>query len=142
MEELNLIMMERFMIRRMKTDVLTQLPSKQRKMVILDPNLVKSKTREMKDQAKLMSGNSLSKMERRGVLLEWFHSTSNAKSHAVQDYIKVSIGQSISERRSFERRSERALYDRRVRAGAQPFSKHVSSSGSALKNWRARAGAH
>ena len=96
MEELNLIMMERFMIRRMKTDVLTQLPSKQRKMVILDPNLVKSKTREMKDQAKLMSGNSLSKMERRGVLLEWFHSTSNAKSHAVQDYIKVSIGKLLS----------------------------------------------
>ena len=130
MEELNLIMMERFMIRRMKTDVLTQLPSKQRKMVILDPNLVKSKTREMKDQAKLMSGNSLSKMERRGVLLEWFHSTSNAKSHAVQDYIKVSIGQSISERRSFERRtfewhSDRcsSFSERRDNGDAQLFKK-------------------
>lgn len=88
MEELKLFMMERFMIRRLKSEVLSQLPSKQRQMVILDPNLVKSKSREMQSQARLMSNKSLSKSERRGILLEWFHSTANAKSAAVQDYIK------------------------------------------------------
>jgi hypothetical protein len=41
------------MIRRLKSDVLTQLPSKQRQMVILDPNAVRSKTKEMESQAGL-----------------------------------------------------------------------------------------
>ena len=95
MEELRLLMTERFMIRRMKTEVLTQLPSKQREMIVLDPNLVQSKSKEMKNQAKLMSSKSLSKSERRGLLLEWFHSTSNAKSRAVQDYIKVSFSMNL-----------------------------------------------
>ena len=44
MEELKLLLEQRLMIRRMKSEVLPQLPSKQRKMVILDPNLVKSKS--------------------------------------------------------------------------------------------------
>ena len=67
MEELSLILQKRLMIRRLKTDVLTQLPSKQRKMVILDPTLVKSKSKEMKSQAKTyQTDKSLSKQERRG----------------------------------------------------------------------------
>ena len=46
----------------------------------------------MKDQSKqYKTDKSLSKTERRGVLLEWFHTTSEAKSRAVCDYIKVSI---------------------------------------------------
>ena len=87
MEELKLLMMERFMIRRMKTEVLSQLPSKQRQMIILDPSLVKSKSREMQSQARLMKNKGLSKSERRGLLLEWFHSTASAKGRAVQDYV-------------------------------------------------------
>ena len=39
MDELNILMRERFMIRRLKSEVLTQLPKKQRQMIILDPNL-------------------------------------------------------------------------------------------------------
>ena len=39
MDELNILMRERFMIRRLKSEVLTQLPTKQRQMIILDPNL-------------------------------------------------------------------------------------------------------
>ena len=92
MEELSLILQKRLMIRRLKTEVLKQLPSKQRKMVILDPSLVKSKSKEMKSQAKTyQTDKSLSKSERRGVLLEWFHATSEAKSRAVCDYLKVII---------------------------------------------------
>ena len=78
------------MIRRMKSEVLPQLPSKQRKMVILDPNLVKSKSNIMKNQAKQYKNDkSMSSTERRGVLLEWYHTTSGAKSRAVCDYVKV-----------------------------------------------------
>lgn len=88
MDELRLLMLKRFMIRRMKSQVLTQLPSKQRQMVILDPSLVKSKSKEMQSQARLMTQKNLSKSEKRGILLEWFHSTANAKSQAVQDYVK------------------------------------------------------
>ena len=90
MEELKLLLEQRLMIRRMKSEVLPQLPSKQRKMVILDPNLVKSKSNIMKNQAKQYKNDkSMSSTERRGVLLEWYHTTSGAKSRAVCDYLKV-----------------------------------------------------
>ena len=77
------------MIRRLKTEVIQQLPSKQRQMVILDPSSVKSKkNKEREEHAKKMENKSRTKAQRRGVLLEWFHSTAAAKSRAVQDYIK------------------------------------------------------
>ena len=92
MEELKLLLEQRLMIRRMKSEVLLQLPSKQRKMVILDPNLVKSKSSIMKNQAKQYKNDkSMSSTERRGVLLEWYHTTSGAKSRAVCDYVKVNF---------------------------------------------------
>lgn len=88
MNELKLLLEERFMLRRIKADVLAQLPAKLRQMVILDPTAVKSKSKEMQSQAKMMEDRSLNKSERRGVLLEWYHSTAAAKAAAVQDYIK------------------------------------------------------
>ena len=57
-------------------------------MIILDSNLVKSNSREMQSQARQMCNKSLSKSEKRGLLLEWYHSTASAKSAAVQDYVK------------------------------------------------------
>ena len=35
------------MIRRLKSEVLSQLPSKQRQMIILDPAAIKTKSKEM-----------------------------------------------------------------------------------------------
>ena len=61
MHELKLLMEEKFMLRRLKSDVLSQLPAKQRQMVILDPALVKKRvTKEMKNQQKAYNskGNS------------------------------------------------------------------------------------
>ena len=43
------------MIRRLKSEVLAELPSKQRQMVILDPGAVKSKSKEMKARAESYS---------------------------------------------------------------------------------------
>ena len=76
------------MIRRLKSQVLSQLPSKQREMIILDPSLVKTKSKEMDERAKKMGLKSLSSTERRGVLLEWFNLTATSKAKAVLEYIK------------------------------------------------------
>ena len=43
---------------------------------------------EMQSHAKQMMSQALSKSERRGILLEWFHSTAAAKQKAVLEYIK------------------------------------------------------
>ena len=42
----------------------------------------------MQSQAKQMMSESLSKQEKRGLLLEWFHKTAPAKEKAVLEYIK------------------------------------------------------
>ena len=87
MNELKLIMEERFMIRRLKSDVLKQLPSKMREMIILDPSLVKSKSRVMQEKVEIMSQNT-NKSKDHALLLEWFHLTCDAKVKAVCEYIK------------------------------------------------------
>ncbi|XP_022792918.1 SWI/SNF-related matrix-associated actin-dependent regulator of chromatin subfamily A-like protein 1 [Stylophora pistillata] len=43
MQELQLLLEEKMMIRRLKKEVLSQLPSKRRQMVLLDPSLIKTK---------------------------------------------------------------------------------------------------
>ncbi|TRY72759.1 hypothetical protein TCAL_00987 [Tigriopus californicus] len=88
MDELKMLLEETCMIRRLKSEVLAQLPSKQREMILLDPSLIKSKSKEMEMQAQKMGLKSLSQMERRGVLLEWFNSTAKAKLKAVSEYVK------------------------------------------------------
>merc|ERR1719510_833439 len=86
MNELKLLLEERFMIRRLKSDVLKQLPSKMREMIILDPSLVKSKSRVMQEKAQLMS--QVTKGKEHAMLLEWFHLTCDAKVKAVCEYVK------------------------------------------------------
>ena len=48
MAELRLLLGRTCLIRRLKSEVLAELPAKQRQMVILDPAAVKSKSKEMK----------------------------------------------------------------------------------------------
>ena len=87
MTELKLLMEKRFMIRRLKSEVLTQLPSKMREMIILDPSLVKSKSKVMQDKALSMS-QITNKSKEHALLLEWFHLTCDAKAKAVCEYVK------------------------------------------------------
>ncbi|XP_062603453.1 LOW QUALITY PROTEIN: SWI/SNF-related matrix-associated actin-dependent regulator of chromatin subfamily A-like protein 1 [Saccostrea cucullata] len=86
MEELQILLEESIMIRRLKKDVLTQLPDKVRQMVLLDPGSVKT-TKQMEQQSKTMELKSLKGMERRGALLEYFHHTGAAKIKAIKDYV-------------------------------------------------------
>ncbi len=78
----------RCMIRRLKSEVLTQLPSKRRQMIILDPSLVSSKSKEMYLKATEIQKKSLSSEQRRAVLLQWFNLTSASKEKAVLNYVK------------------------------------------------------
>lgn len=88
MHELRLVLEERCMVRRMKTDVITQLPPKLRQVIELDPTVVTTKNKVLQTQAKQMMASSLSNSEKRGILLQWFHTTADAKKKAVQEYIK------------------------------------------------------
>ena len=91
MEELRLLLYERLMVRRMKSDVLKQLPSKQRQVIVLDPSLVSSNTRVMKNHAKAMQNMRKTDVpfgERKSEILLWFNDTATAKMAAVKDYVK------------------------------------------------------
>lgn len=83
MQELQLLLEEKLMIRRLKKDVLSQLPSKRRQMVQLDPSLIKTKTLER--AAKEVS--QAKQKEQHGALLHYFYETCACKIPAVREYI-------------------------------------------------------
>jgi len=88
MQELSLLLSQRCMIRRLKTEVLHQLPEKRREMVLLDPGSVDCTSKIMKDKETAAKKTNLAAMEKRGLLLEWYAATSQAKLKAVQGYVK------------------------------------------------------
>ncbi|ODN00238.1 SWI/SNF-related matrix-associated actin-dependent regulator of chromatin subfamily A-like protein 1 [Orchesella cincta] len=89
MGELQLILEETVMIRRLKSEVLQQLPSKLRKVMLLDPSLVRTKNnKSLKAREAAFSSKGLKNSERRGKLLEYYAETASAKLDAVNAYIK------------------------------------------------------
>ena len=84
--ELSLLLSERLMIRRLKSEVLQQLPSKQRSTVTLDPAGVETKTKIMKDRRAESAKDDLKRMDH-AFILEWYGHTAKAKVKAVQSYI-------------------------------------------------------
>jgi len=87
MQELSLVLQETCMIRRLKSEVLKQLPSKQRCMVVLDPTVVDASNKSMRDKEKAVQKSGVHGMEKRGLLLEWYCATAQAKLRAVQEYV-------------------------------------------------------
>ncbi|XP_064401335.1 SWI/SNF-related matrix-associated actin-dependent regulator of chromatin subfamily A-like protein 1 isoform X1 [Halichondria panicea] len=88
MSELQLYLEDSIMIRRMKSEVLDQLPSKTRKMVLLDLSSLKGGSKEWKDyKRQLNDAGKLKKLERRTALLPLFDVTGKMKLPAVKDYI-------------------------------------------------------
>ncbi|XP_067014077.2 SWI/SNF-related matrix-associated actin-dependent regulator of chromatin subfamily A-like protein 1 [Anabrus simplex] len=85
MEELQLLLECRFMIRRLKSDVITQLPAKMRQVVVLNPSSVTSGTKQMKHFEKELQNKKASEM--RGALLAYYRITGQAKLAAIQDYV-------------------------------------------------------
>ncbi|KAF8796615.1 SWI/SNF-related matrix-associated like protein [Argiope bruennichi] len=87
MGELQILLEETVMIRRLKSDVLQQLPSKFRQMILLDPSRISTKSKVLMAMSRKLQQESLKGMERRGVLLEYFHETGEVKLKAVCEYI-------------------------------------------------------
>ncbi|XP_071966127.1 SWI/SNF-related matrix-associated actin-dependent regulator of chromatin subfamily A-like protein 1 isoform X2 [Antedon mediterranea] len=83
MTELQLLLEEGIMIRRTKKQVLSQLPSKSRQVVILDPALVNTHRRSLQISSKEISKNA----NDRSALLQYFNGTGLAKIKAIKDYV-------------------------------------------------------
>jgi SWI/SNF-related matrix-associated actin-dependent regulator 1 of chromatin subfamily A len=88
MKELQLILEEKVMIRREKKDVITQLPTKVREMIILDPSLIEIDKKSLKQASSQMNNEKLKGMEKRGALLTFFSETSKVKAKAVCEYVR------------------------------------------------------
>lgn len=84
MAELQIIMQERIMIRRLKKDVISQLPSKTRQMVLLNPTSIKI-DKEMKHASSRFEKARLK--DRHSLLLQYFSETASAKVRSVCDYV-------------------------------------------------------
>jgi len=74
------------MIRRLKADVLNQLPSKIRQVIILDPVLIKAGTKQMKEMSKQLQ-KKITGLERHNALLQYYTESSFAKLKAVCNYV-------------------------------------------------------
>ncbi|NXU38025.1 SMAL1 protein, partial [Drymodes brunneopygia] len=86
--ELKILLEESIMIRRLKSDVLSQLPAKQRKMVVVAPEGISAKTKALlKAEAKKMAKGYESKQQEKEVLVVFFSRTAEAKIRSVVEYI-------------------------------------------------------
>ena len=92
MSELSLLLAERCMIRRLKSEVLHELPSKQRCCIVLDPAGVDSRSKEMRTKQAQAEKKGINGSERHGLVLQWFNTTATAKLKAVREYIKELLG--------------------------------------------------
>ncbi|KAB7505671.1 SWI/SNF-related matrix-associated actin-dependent regulator of chromatin subfamily A-like protein 1, partial [Armadillidium nasatum] len=88
MEELQILLESTIMIRRLKSDVITQLPPKQRMTIILDPSSIKLNSKSMKEAAINFKKESLKGAEKHGALIQFFNESSSAKLKAVCEYVK------------------------------------------------------
>ena len=86
LEELQLLLEQKLMIRRLKLDVLSQLPEKFRQVVKLDPNLVKT-TGLKQAEKEFERAASMKASQKRSALLNFFSETAVAKRPAVVDYV-------------------------------------------------------
>ncbi|XP_016052256.1 PREDICTED: SWI/SNF-related matrix-associated actin-dependent regulator of chromatin subfamily A-like protein 1 isoform X2 [Miniopterus natalensis] len=86
--ELKLLLEEAVMLRRLKSDVLSQLPAKQRKMVLMAPGQISAKARASLDAAaKAVTTKDKSKGQQREALLLFYNRTAEAKIPCVIEYI-------------------------------------------------------
>ncbi|KAF7400984.1 hypothetical protein HZH66_006168 [Vespula vulgaris] len=87
MQELQLLLKSTCMIRRLKTDVLNQLPSKTRKVIILNPALIKVGIKEMEDISKELEKKLSTGLEHHNALLQYYNKSSFVRLKAVCKHV-------------------------------------------------------
>ncbi|UYV61263.1 SMARCAL1 [Cordylochernes scorpioides] len=88
-KELQLVLEETIMIRRIKSDILTELPQKHRQMVCLDPSFVNTSNKVLrKMDFNLKNNKDLDGRQRRSRLMEYYRETGISKMPAVCAYIR------------------------------------------------------
>ncbi|XP_071562145.1 SWI/SNF-related matrix-associated actin-dependent regulator of chromatin subfamily A-like protein 1 [Temnothorax nylanderi] len=85
MQELQSLLKVNCMIRRVKTDVLHQLPSKIRQVIILDSDLIKT-GKQMKEMSRKIEITATA-LERHNTLLQYYTESSYARLKAVRKYV-------------------------------------------------------
>ncbi|KAL2775057.1 SWI/SNF-related matrix-associated actin-dependent regulator of chromatin subfamily A-like protein 1, partial [Daubentonia madagascariensis] len=85
--ELKLLLEEAVMLRRLKSDVLSQLPAKQRKMVVVAPGRISARARAALDAAAKEMTKNKTKWQQKEALLLFFNRTAEAKIPSVIEYI-------------------------------------------------------
>ncbi|XP_036872336.2 SWI/SNF-related matrix-associated actin-dependent regulator of chromatin subfamily A-like protein 1 isoform X1 [Manis javanica] len=86
--ELKLLLEEAVMLRRLKSDVLSQLPAKQRRMVVVAPGQINAKARAALDAvAKEMTTKNKTKAQQKEALILFFNRTAEAKIPPAIEYI-------------------------------------------------------
>ncbi|XP_022671506.1 SWI/SNF-related matrix-associated actin-dependent regulator of chromatin subfamily A-like protein 1 isoform X2 [Varroa jacobsoni] len=88
LDELHILLREVIMVRRLKSEVLEQLPDKQRIVVLLDPTLVRKQDRQAAYLSQMVNNIGLSTAERRGVLIQYFAKSAELKMSAVCKYVE------------------------------------------------------
>ncbi|KAM9850478.1 SWI/SNF-related matrix-associated actin-dependent regulator of chromatin subfamily A-like protein 1 [Aulostomus maculatus] len=86
--ELKVLLEECLMLRRLKSDVLSQLPSKQRKVVTVTIDGISTRTKAaLSAAAKELAKGHHNKKEEKEVLLLFYNHTAEAKLQAIMEYI-------------------------------------------------------
>uniref|UniRef100_A0A8C5KUI5 SWI/SNF-related matrix-associated actin-dependent regulator of chromatin subfamily A-like protein 1 n=1 Tax=Jaculus jaculus TaxID=51337 RepID=A0A8C5KUI5_JACJA len=85
--ELKLLLEEAVMLRRLKSDVLSQLPAKQRKMVVVAPGRINARARAALDAAAKEMTSDKTKQQQKEALIVFFNRTAEAKIPCVIEYI-------------------------------------------------------
>ncbi|XP_043480130.1 SWI/SNF-related matrix-associated actin-dependent regulator of chromatin subfamily A-like protein 1 [Leptopilina heterotoma] len=87
LQELDLLLKAFCLLRRIKSDVLQQLPPKIRQVVVLDPQLIKAGTKEMEEMAMKLQKKTLTNSERHSALLKYYSESSVTKKKAICNYV-------------------------------------------------------
>ncbi|XP_073992688.1 SWI/SNF-related matrix-associated actin-dependent regulator of chromatin subfamily A-like protein 1 isoform X2 [Rhodnius prolixus] len=93
LEELKIILDEMVMIRRLKCNVLEQLPAKIRQVITLSPELIDSKNKTLKAFEKKLVEVGVKGTERRSTLLAYFSETGRVKIRAICEHVEQLLEQ-------------------------------------------------